>query len=639
MALSAVYILSARLFVELAMLKIHDPLIGVVLGGRYRIDDVIARGGMAMVYYGTDIRLDRTVAIKVMHAHLTQDETYVERFKREAVHAARLSHPNLVAIHDQSTDGEVVYLVMEYLPSVTLRRELKHRGRLSPRQAIVVCDAILSALEVVHGAGLIHRDLKPDNVLLGTDGQIKLADFGLARSVSAATTTKTLIGTVGYVAPELVTREGADARTDLYTLGIMLYEMLTGTQPYTDDVPIQVAYRHVHDSVPPPSQKVEGIGAALDALVLWATSRDPEDRPASASDMRMALGEVRAELSTEELDYGAEVSPSSPGAEPVLAATVVIADNGESDDPSDGASVRLRTDEIPYLESEQPVKDQVEHVEIGTKTDDAAKTEVPRSTKNHPGKPRIRRWKITAALIMAFLCIGCFITWTVLNGIDRTQSVPQISTGANSSEAIDLLKDAGFTPRIREEYSSSVPAGKVLSTQPTAGTELEPESDVTLVVSKGEELFGTPKVVGSAEEEARNAIAKSNLAVGTIERQYSAKVPAGQVISQSVKAGEQVPQGTTVDFTVSRGPRPIDIPNVVGLDYETGFGKMTRLGFLVAKEEEFSNSVPKGKIISQWPHSDKARHKGDLMILHVSKGKQAPPKSSDAESEDDTDED
>lgn len=218
------------------MSSLPDPLLGVVLNDRYRIDAKIARGGMAMVYRGTDLRLDREIAIKVMHEHLISDETFVERFRREAINAGRLTHPNLVAIHDQARDGDIVYLVMEHLPSVTLRRELKHRGSFTPRQAIVVLDAILAALEAVHSTGIIHRDLKPDNVLLGTDGQVKLADFGLARAVTSATTTKTLIGTVGYVAPELVTRAGADARTDLYTVGIMFYEMLTGTQPYTDDV-------------------------------------------------------------------------------------------------------------------------------------------------------------------------------------------------------------------------------------------------------------------------------------------------------------------------------------------------------------------------------------------------------------------
>ena len=216
------------------MTTLTDPLLGHVLDDRYRIDDPVARGGMAMVYKGTDLRLDRVVALKVMHRHLLDDEGFVERFQREARAAAHLIHSNVVAVHDTGRDGDAVYLVMEYLPNVTLRKELRHRGTLTPRQALIVLDAVLAGLEAVHAAGMIHRDLKPDNVLLGADGQIKLADFGLARAVSAATTTKTLMGTVGYVAPELVTRTGADERTDLYTVGIILYEMLTGFQPYTD---------------------------------------------------------------------------------------------------------------------------------------------------------------------------------------------------------------------------------------------------------------------------------------------------------------------------------------------------------------------------------------------------------------------
>ena len=338
----------------------RDPLIGTVLNDRYRIDAKIARGGMAMVYRGTDLRLDREIAIKVMHEHLISDDTFVERFRREAINAGRLTHPNLVAIHDQARDGDIVYLVMEYLPSVTLRRELKHRGTFTPRQAIVVLDAILAALEAVHSTGIIHRDLKPDNVLLGTDGQVKLADFGLARAVTTATTTKTLIGTVGYVAPELVTRAGADARTDLYTVGIMFYEMLTGAQPYTDEVPIQVAYRHVHDTVPPPSDVVARLSPRLDALVLWATSKDPEDRPADAAEFRLALAEARAEMSEAELDLG---DPQIAAGEhsPVLTASIDLGEEVPKEK-------RSRTDEIPYLEGEED--DTEDAAADGADTDD-----------------------------------------------------------------------------------------------------------------------------------------------------------------------------------------------------------------------------------------------------------------------------
>ncbi|WP_344308312.1 protein kinase domain-containing protein, partial [Brevibacterium samyangense] len=329
---------------------LRDPLLGLVLDGRYRVDAVVARGGMAMVYRGVDLRLDREIAVKVMHAHLTQDPAMVERFHREALNAAKLSHPNLVSVNDQGQDGDVVYLVMEYLPSVTLRKELKHRGRLTPRQAIVVMDAVLAGLEVVHEAGIIHRDLKPDNVLLGADGRIKLADFGLARGMSNSTTTKTLIGTVGYVAPELVTRTGADARTDLYTLGIMFYEMLTGSQPYTDEVPIQVAYRHVHDTVPAPSERLPGLSPLLDALVLWTTSRAPEDRPQSARSLREALLEARNNLTDDELDFSPDgvAVPAAHGA-PVLSATIAL-----DTEPSGPVKERKsRTDEIPYLEDDE----------------------------------------------------------------------------------------------------------------------------------------------------------------------------------------------------------------------------------------------------------------------------------------------
>lgn len=680
------------------MSSLPDPLLGVVLNDRYRIDAKIARGGMAMVYRGTDLRLDREIAIKVMHEHLISDETFVERFRREAINAGRLTHPNLVAIHDQARDGDIVYLVMEHLPSVTLRRELKHRGSFTPRQAIVVLDAILAALEAVHSTGIIHRDLKPDNVLLGTDGQVKLADFGLARAVTSATTTKTLIGTVGYVAPELVTRAGADARTDLYTVGIMFYEMLTGTQPYTDDVPIQVAYRHVHDTVPPPSERVDGISPLLDALVLWATSKDPEDRPEDAGEFRRALAEARAQMTDAELDFG-DPEAEAGNHSPALTASIDLGEEVPKEKKS-------RTDEIPYLENDETAEadagavDDAESVgddeSAGEPADDAessAEAESPRmavaaasaggtaaaiatgsaasgagstaSAKSGdvssggagsdgngsggsggkgpddgredddsavvaasaPAHPKRRRRRRLATTVGAGLVVLALLAWLIIANLPAQKSiVPGQLAGKEFAEATAVVEENGLSPKKQEVFDDSIPAGTVIGSEPVGGTELSPDSTVTLVVSKGVEMFAVPKLEGLSADEAKTALTDAGLAVGKVDEKYDDSVNKGTVISASKKEGEQLVHDEKVDLVVSKGDAPIAVPKVEGLSYDAAFATLTKRGFRVGKEEVFSDTVPKGDVVFQWPKSTEAKPYNSLVIVRVSKGKEPKPK-------------
>ncbi|WP_453984280.1 protein kinase domain-containing protein [Brevibacterium casei] len=688
------------------MSSLPDPLLGVVLNDRYRIDAKIARGGMAMVYRGTDLRLDREIAIKVMHEHLISDETFVERFRREAINAGRLTHPNLVAIHDQARDGDIVYLVMEHLPSVTLRRELKHRGSFTPRQAIVVLDAILAALEAVHSTGIIHRDLKPDNVLLGTDGQVKLADFGLARAVTSATTTKTLIGTVGYVAPELVTRAGADARTDLYTVGIMFYEMLTGTQPYTDDVPIQVAYRHVHDTVPPPSERVDGISPLLDALVLWATSKDPEDRPEDAGEFRRALAEARAQMTDAELDFG-DPEAEAGNHSPALTASIDLGEEVPKEKKS-------RTDEIPYLENDETAEADAGSANdaesastsdsvgesAGEPSDEAEaddEAESPRmaaaavaaggtaaaiatgaaasgttasatSAKSAdvtaggagsggngsggsdgtgsggnddgredddsavvaasaPAHPKRRRRRRLATTVGAGLVVLALLAWLIIANLPAQKSiVPGQLAGKEFAEATAVVEENGLSPKKQEVFDDSIPAGTVIGSEPVGGTELSPDSTVTLVVSKGVEMFAVPKLEGLSADEAKTALTDAGLAVGKVDEKYDDSVNKGTVISASKKEGEQLVHDEKVDLVVSKGDAPIAVPKVEGLSYDAAFATLTKRGFRVGKEEVFSDTVPKGDVVFQWPKSTEAKPYNSLVIVRVSKGKEPKPK-------------
>lgn len=655
------------------MTTLTDPLLGQILDDRYRIDDPVARGGMAMVYKGTDLRLDRVVALKVMHRHLLDDEGFVERFQREARSAAHLIHPNVVAVHDTGRDGDAVYLVMEYLPNVTLRKELRHRGMLTPGQSLIVLDAILAGLEAVHGAGMIHRDLKPDNVLLGADGQIKLADFGLARAVSAATTTKTLMGTVGYVAPELVTRTGADGRTDLYTVGIMLYEMLTGFQPYTDDVPIQVAYRHVHDDVPAPSDERPGLSPRLDALVLWATSRDPEDRPQSATALRDAVAEAQSTLTRAERDLGLDEVPENPAlaTRPLLVPTATIFEPGASSEP---IRANAGTDEIPFLAdddpdaeatpgsgssgaaaalgegaesldgaaSASPARGDDGSSEDGT-TDDGRASEDGRpaaatgASAAAVGAPRAERNRkrrrgilltLAAILVTAALTVGAAMALT-----DRTATVPDYTAGQDPQEFITLLEDAGLRAETADGYSESIPDGRILDVDPGAGTELDRGSVVTVTVSQGEELFTVPDVTGSAEADARTTLESAGMVLGKITREFSDNVPEGDVVSQGV-GEEPVAKGTPVDLVVSKGVEPVEVPIVTGIDYDSAFGKLARMGFRISRDDVFDDEVPAGKVVSQYPRGGEAKHEGDLIMLKVSKGKE-PAGDSGSDSDED----
>ena len=281
---------------------VTDPLVGRLLDGRYRVSSRVARGGMATVYRATDARLDRVVAVKVMHPGLGDDADFARRFVREARSAAQLSHPNVVAVHDQGEDDGLLYLVMEYVEGWTLRDLMRERGPLQPGDALALLEPVLCALAAAHAAGIVHRDIKPENVLISDDGQVKVADFGLARAVTAASATTAtgglLIGTVSYLAPEIVLDGAADARCDVYAVGVLLTEMLTGRRPHEGDSPIQVAYKHVHDDVPPPSRVLAGLPPSIDDLVLQATTRQPEGRPADARELLRQVRQVRQELAT-----------------------------------------------------------------------------------------------------------------------------------------------------------------------------------------------------------------------------------------------------------------------------------------------------------------------------------------------------
>jgi serine/threonine-protein kinase len=543
-------------------------MIGRVLDRRYRITARIARGGMATVYQAHDLRLDRTVAVKVMHAGLGDDDAFAARFVREARAAARLSHPHVVAVQDQGEDDGVVFLAMEYVPGYTLRDTIVAEAPMSPRRALAVLDPVLQALAAAHRAGLVHRDVKPENVLISEDGRtIKVADFGLARAVTAETqhtSTGVLIGTVSYIAPELVTTGKADARVDVYAAGVILYELLTGHKPYVGETPIQVAYQHVHQDMPVPSRAVPGIPPYVDALVARATARDRDQRPADAG---VLLHELR------------QVANTLAGSGALPERTELI--------PSPTAIVRTQP--------EAPARPEPER------------------------RPRARRRRGPLTLILALLlaaAVGVGAWWVGFGRYATTPGVLRLSQAA----ATQKLASAGLHVRVSSPaYSDTVAKGQVMASDPAPGGRVAHGGTVTITLSRGVEQYPVPNLAGASLADAKAALAKIKMNVPTPAQAWSETVPQGQVISTTPKAGTVLRPGTAVTLTVSKGRQPITVGDWVRKSAAKAEQTLTKRGLKVATQQDYSDSVPAGKVISQSPGTG-TLHRGDTVSLLVSQG-------------------
>ncbi|MEJ7707956.1 MAG: Stk1 family PASTA domain-containing Ser/Thr kinase [Nocardioidaceae bacterium] len=579
-----------------------DPLIGRVLDGRYAVGDKIARGGMATVYVATDLRLDRLVALKVLPHALADDEEFAQRFAREARSAARLAHPNVVAVYDQSADDGVLFLVMEYVAGRhTLRDVIQAEAPLPPVRALSLLEEILKAIEAAHHSGLIHRDIKPENVLIDPRGQVKVADFGLARAISSATsataTGGVLMGTVSYLPPELVTHGIADARSDVYSLGIVAFELLTGAKPHAGQTPIQVAYQHVHEDVGKPSDLVEGIPPYVDALVARATSRDRDLRPADAHVMLQQLRRVRHALDhgvVEDQELTDDLTP-----------TVAIAALSGDDLSAGGstASTRLASTGSGRLSS--PDRDEVfdfaaHDAEAATSRTrahprfapaggvertllvgadrDRARSDVTSErnpTDRHRGstttaramgtagssvvtasppwqRSRKRGW--LAFFIVLLLAAGAAAGgWYY--GVGRFQSTPDL-VKMSQSEAAAAVAAEGLHFRVaRTAYSERIPAGQVISTAPETGQKILPAGTVAAVISKGPERHDVPDLTKMSQAEAVKAIEANSLRAGPIKKIWSEDVQRGAVISFRPRADVPLKRDASVSLVISRGSR------------------------------------------------------------------------------------
>ena len=546
-------------------------MIGRLIDGRYQVKSRIARGGMATVYLATDLRLERRVAVKIMHGHLADDSAFKARFVQEARSAARLAHPNVVNVFDQGQDSDMAYMVMEYLPGITLRDLLKDYGKLTAEQTLDIMDAVLSGLAAAHEAGIVHRDLKPENVLLADDGRIKLGDFGLARATTANTASgQALLGTIAYLSPELLTRGVADARSDIYAIGIMLYEMLTGEQPFRGEQPMQVAYQHANEKVPRPSLSNPNVPAALDDIVLWATNRSPDDRPENAGVLLTRLLEA---------EPGIRSGSSSPDL--TRQQTMVM--------PAGLLDSNFGNDETRVITAS---------VLAGARAAQArpANAVTALTALSHSRRTR-GAWLL--ALIVIFAAFAGGTGWYFGSGPGSLASIPLVA-GESTDQAVALITAAGFTTRLVERSDVTVPIGLSIGTDPAESTQVTKGSRITIFVSTGPKILTVPTFTGLSEVAATDLAKTTGFTVGESTKQFSVDVASGMVIEALDGAGAPLPatypEAAKMSFVVSVGA----VPTVVGLTSAEATARLSAVDLTVsATTQAFSDTVATGTVISQ----------------------------------------
>src|SRR4051794_28692454 len=546
---------------------------------------------MSTVYSATDLRLHRTVAVKIMAEHLAHDPTFVDRFTREARAAAMLSHVNVVGVSDQGSDQGLVFLVMELVRGRTLRDLLTARGRLTVAEAFAVLEPVLAGLTAAHRAGIVHRDIKPENVLIGVDGVVKVADFGLARAVvgtgQTSQTGGVLIGTVAYLSPEQLERGRADARTDIYAAGIVLYEMLTGHPPFGGDTPLAVAYQHVHHDVPAPSAEVPGLPWQVDELVARTTRRDPAGRPLDAGAFLAELADVRKDLGVEPVPVPTGRSTAGPGTlRPTNRPTRPRHPSNPGTEILNHRSDRAgRTSMLPGMGA-------------GPTTNVGGRR--PSPERPRPGVPdhiRRRRARLAIAIVLLLaVTIGALGWWF---GSGRWTQVPDLE-GKSKDDAVALVQEAGLDPTpIKQQWSEDVPAGVVISTDPTGGEAIR-GTDVKLVVSRGQERFSVePSLVGQDASTVEAKLQDTLPIQVTTAKRYSNDLAAGKVVGFEPAAGEPLKRNQVVTMIVSLGHEPVAVPNVLGQTPDAAKGNLEQLGFKVEKVADGrSAAVGKGEVMA-----------------------------------------
>jgi eukaryotic-like serine/threonine-protein kinase len=603
------------------------------LGGRYLLREEVGRGGMAVVYRAVDTVLDREVAAKLLHPHLATDPSFLERFRREARAAAGLTHPNIVAVHDWGEHDEGAFLILQLVDGVSLRDVLRIRGTLTPAEALAVLVPAAAGLQAAHDAGLVHRDVKPENLLIGRDGSVRVTDFGLARAAASATSTfgpEVLIGSPHYLAPEAVQGAPLDGRADVYGLGILLFECVTGRPPHNGETPFTTAVAHVERAVPPPSSLGADVDPAIDALVLAATDRDPDRRTASAADfarrLRAAVGDVRGSLPQVGDVAGSQPPPRPPvdpsGSTPPLGTA--------APPPAPGFTVVVPVAEVQT----QLVGGDPPAAAAGTGTRSPAPTQAPAGDPPLPKSPEIadageaaaatrrrrRRWPYVLLLLAALIggsALGGYLLWDrVLAPVTPIPSV----LGAPEASAVEQLERAGFPAVIDADavHDLGVPAGHVLTQRPQGEQRLG--SEVVLVLSAGPRQVAVPEVSGLSSEAAAAELAGVDLAAVVTER-HDERVPSGTVIASDPPAGEEVDEASEVTITVSLGPTPREVPALVGSSLGEARESVNEAGLdLAVGDRRYDAVAPVDQVLAQEPEPGAVRYAGDEVTVVVSDG-------------------
>lgn len=608
-----------------------DSLIGRTLDGRYRIESIAARGGMATVFLASDLRLRRVVAVKVMHASLADDPNFVARFQREARAAAALTHPHVVSVHDQGRDSATgaVYLVMPMVEGHTIRDVLTERTLLTPTQALAVMDPVLQALSAAHAAGFIHRDIKPENIMIADDGMIKVTDFGLARAIedgeSTQTTKSVLIGTVAYLSPEQVETGLTDARSDVYSAGVLLFEMITGKVPHGGDTPIAIAFQHVHNDIPAPSLVNSALPAVFDRLIRKATQRNADLRYQSAeeflADVRRARGVLEGTITdapitvpTEQLPTTIIERPEPPLPTPVPTAQRERSEVSEWERLLAAADAEERADALhPTVET--PIGGGTARAHVRRERVTGRRGERREAAPHsRPAKKRSLRRFVPLALIPLL----AFAWFSFQNS--RT-TIPQL-IGATTAQAESALKAASLTPNIKQRvFSETVDADVVISADPASGETVPRGSVIDLIVSKGPEKFAVPSVSGKTVSDATADIASNNLDVSGTEKRFSSVVAKDRVIETVPESGTKLLKGESVKLIVSKGPQPIEIPAVKGLTVGAAVERLQNAGFSVVRQvRDYSESVDADKVIKVSPKPGSKQLPETEITLTVSDG-------------------
>ena len=575
-----------------------SDLTGELIDNRYLLQRLIASGGMATIYAGMDTRLDRPVAVKIMHAHLANDEAFVSRFIKEAKATAALSHPNIVSIQDQGwNEGgpPAVFLVMELVEGSTLRDFLNQQGSVSIEQMFQLMSPVLSALAAAHKIGIIHRDIKPENILISKDGRVKVADFGLARNMAIGQTmtveSSVVLGSVSYLSPEQVQRGVADARSDIYAVGIVLFEMLTGGKPYKGETPIQIAYRHVNDRIPALQSIKSDIPISISELVYAATAPNPDHRPKDAEELLSKFREIQAQIDPKKRQMSLELDLP-----PSIAKKVV-----KRGKVSVGSALEGLKEKTSQLISTKPIKISKPEDSIGTKKRKVSK--------------RVKRNRIIALLLLVGMIFGGF----KLLSIGKI-SVPSL-VGMNQTEANKSLESLGLDLEIIEEvFSEDIPKGRIIASKPGGGGKISPDEKVGLILSKGQERILVPQLKVLTPDVASAQLSTLGLTVGEINESFDMQIAAGYVISTDPKESSAVKRKAIVNLIVSKGIEQISLQSYVGKGGEQALSELTDMGFDVDAAYKFSDSVFKGQVISQSPEKLESIGKGSKIELIISKG-------------------